>query len=834
LPETYESPWYRVNTRYDRDIYRRYVDAELEGRLLQDRFGQDLGRGWLLYEWSQTQDQTKGSSVWKSQQYSGLFQNLLVATDGGRRGNYRLMVGNEINTVFTPLTFAKPRFNGMRLDFAADRARGSLILSRPSKPDQDVVQYTSMPSVRTDYTNLTGGHAELQPLSQGLLGFTYLNAHHGNSRQALGEGSPFKGDLTTYQNQPLKTLYVRLRDDSPADGRGGALLFDHDVALTDTSGRVLRGRQVGLLPRVEGGIARGSALAADGSETILLTYDLTTLDHDGTQSADLRQVRVELSVANDYRIEVASDRQNDGEVRRPAPVFLTVRRAAGNVQDNSNATVEVIDYGLPTATEVIGMNWSLTGWHGLTLLGEAALSRRHRRYPTLGVTDPHPAVDQAKAGYLQASYTQTPVTLYAEGFHLDDAYSTSAWLTGSDGQVRYNNPAVSLYEFVDDDDDLNALPEWPRALQPSSDAAWPGYDENADFLNDGNQNSNLYPDYEEPFLRFRADRPEFLPGLDLNYNRVIDRFENDEFPDYPYRQDRRGYNAYAAYEPLPDLVFTLGQQRLHLLSGDGRTRADYALLRATRFLPRAGRVRLFEHLALVRDNVPDPLRQWQQISGLAGQMRDLADPLAARDTWVQSAYLDLEHRLGPDIRLLHRWRWDLWWQRDDREELRQRTARRASGFFGLIDKVEWSLPVGLAVLEPRWKSEYRRERPYVQTDPATESLEETFFLLWTQPVMAERVGVAYFPRYGRGIYSSELQAGLELSWYRQLAGEGERGAAEVDHASWNALCQLVNRNAYQGYTVVARIGLEVGRLHYPDRPTERRSLFFLTVHAGLK
>ena len=47
------------------------------------------------------------------------------------------------------------------------------------------------------------------------------------------------------------------------------------------------------------------------------------------------------------------------------------------------------------------------------------------------------------------------------------------------------------------------------------------------YRHDNNQNQNLFPDYEEPFLRYRADRPEVLFGLDLNHNGVIESLEND-------------------------------------------------------------------------------------------------------------------------------------------------------------------------------------------------------------------------------------------------------------------------------------------------------------------
>ena len=71
---------------------------------------------------------------------------------------------------------------------------------------------------------------------------------------------------------------------------------------------------------------------------------------------------------------------------------------------------------------------------------------------------------------------------------------------------------------------------------PPAGGIFPGLDENNDFISDFNQNDNenspnLIPDYEEPFLRFYTDRPEFLYGMDMNHNGWIDRFENDEEAD---------------------------------------------------------------------------------------------------------------------------------------------------------------------------------------------------------------------------------------------------------------------------------------------------------------
>ena len=162
----------------------------------------------------------------------------------------------------------------------------------------------------------------------------------------------------------------------------------------------------------------------------------------------------------------------------------------------------------------------------------------------------------------------------------------------------------------------------------------------------------------------------------------------------------------------------------------------------------AGRLRFFEHGALLRDNIADPINRWEQPLGAIGRMRRIEDPLPGRDTWKNVVYADLEHQIGSGIRLLHRVKWEHWRQREGEEEVAERDGRVDSGFLGVINKAEWSIPMGLAVVEPRFKSEYRQVRPFSKLQQPATVLEETLFLIWTQPLLAETIGVAYYPRYG--------------------------------------------------------------------------------------
>ena len=171
-------------------------------------------------------------------------------------------------------------------------------------------------------------------------------------------------------------------------------------------------------------------------------------------------------------------------------------------------------------------------------------------------------------------------------------------------------------------------------------------------------------------------------------------------------------------------------------------------------------------------------------------------------------------------------------QRDADAALAVREGRRQSGFLGVINRAQWSIPIGLATLEPRFKSEFRRERPFSARRPTSTSLEETAILLWTQPLMAETVGVSYFPRYGRQRFNTRLQLGLEVS--RLWLLEGRREEVDEDFLRWTAIAQLSNQVAYEGYQLVTRTGLRLSAWRFERSRNQRTNMFFLTINAGLR
>ena len=134
------------------------------------------------------------------------------------------------------------------------------------------------------------------------------------------ERNPFIGTLGAGQgSDPIRVLAVVLSDDSPEDGQGGAALFAHDIIITaedfDTKKRTkFRLREVVADPTkwpvITGGFPREGFLAAAGEEQIVINYDFTDLAYIGPRPTEIVDIQFDLVVANDYKIQVWSDRQN--------------------------------------------------------------------------------------------------------------------------------------------------------------------------------------------------------------------------------------------------------------------------------------------------------------------------------------------------------------------------------------------------------------------------------------------------------------------------------------------------------------------------------------------
>jgi len=840
-------------TNYARTPYQRYVSTEIEGNYFYDLYGGFVTKGWLIYDMNVSEPESAGSKLLKTARFQQFFNKLVVSSDV--KGQYfaSVTVGEQIRTTLTPLTFSKPLFDGLQFDLATDKYSATVLVSRPS----GMTSSTTEPNGRSNVTNLLGGRSTVQVGDFVRVGATYVNVFNARTRGQAFQGNPLRGSLTEAQNADITEIKIRLGDDSPEDLVYGAALFLEEMVIYTADGRRYSNRRkmrnadgsesniLEYYPVVEGGYQKEGYRSADGRETITLKYQLDGAEYKaaaGPAAADIEKVVFRLLVANDYRIDVTSNNQTNNLKQ---PVYLSegiaerTVRAPGNVQDGSNQRFVVIEYGLPTANEIYGFTIDVQDVGGIDIQGEWDRNVQHKRYPRFAQNDAtrhaH-ATEQADAWMVNVSKVWYPMFVFGEAYKMAPNYSTSCFMATEDsdmGPIRYDSQIYSVYELVDDNDDQDRLVDWQRRGSGAADTyVFPGWDENNDFIADYNQNHvelirpNLTPDWEEPFLRYSVDRPQFLFGIDMNNNGYVDRFENDNQPDYPYKRDRKGYNIYGGTHLGPYARLTVGRLDERQLADDRSNVANYALLTYEQDFARLGKLRVYDNFRRVQDDIKDNFIIWRIADGIAGQLYQREDPLPARNAWANTAYLQFDFKRFERLSFVNKFKYEFLKQVDYDEwrathtPLATEDIREVASFLGIINKVDYTFRFGDLMVQPRWKSEFQRHVPSLREDPLetpTTELRESGFLIVRYPIM---------PR-------THAQAGLEYLFTEQYRDQAKSTLVGSPRNELVGALQITNRTPYQGYEVYSQMGLRVSRIDIDvlnDSQTE--TFFFFTVYAG--
>ena len=318
-------------------------------------------------------------------------------------------------------------------------------------------------------------------------------------------------------------------------------------------------------------------------------------------------------------------------------------------------------------------------------------------------------------------------------------------------------------------------------------------------------------------MRYYADRPEYLYGADMNHNGVVDRFENDSEPDYPYKRDREGFNLYGGFYLGPQARVMVGRLDMAQISDARVNEATYVTAAGEADHPRWGRLQLFEDLRRVRDTIHDDLLQWRQPAGTRGTVQLVEDRLPASDTWINTTWLGWNHRLAARLHTTHKLKWQWYHQLDDELDLRRRGARRDGSFFGLINKAEYTFDFGALTLAPRWKSEFRREVPVFRADEKRRELSELFMAMLRFPVMQK----------------SHMEWGFEYEIFNQLR-DPPPADSEDSSRSLTSAVQLRNSSAYMGYDLMTTLGFEIARKNPRGLPAEVTTRSFITIYAGIQ
>ena len=814
--------WRQDNySSYARDRYERYNDVFLEGSPFYDLYGNYITQGWQVYNWTENYPTQNGSNIEKDGRFSSWFNNILISSSHTGQFHSSLMVGDGIRTTLTPLTFSKPRFDGVQWDMMTDKYALTLLSSRVSNTGQ-VASVEGEAGVQfSTFTNLWAARGEADVGDFLTLGGTFVNAAHRNSEVPFGDNS-LQGLLSGPMNADfVRSIIVRITDDSPEDNEGGALLsrwqiFIDGVEHTDD-----------IEPTVEGGLRSRGVIEASGQDVLTLTFNIEDFSPSVEDEIDdfrqIKAVEIGLVLANDYKVDITSNKQTND---LGTPVFLPMLRAPGNVKDGSNQAFHRFRYGLPTANRLLGFDVTIKDIAGFELRGEFVRNSQFRRFPNENFTRKQAlAKNEADAMYMTAQQKTYPWTVFGEAFSIDADYSTSAFIPNQEGEVQYDSVERNVFEFVDDNDDQDELPDWTRRSFGervntrqgrgllTDNAVFPGIDENNDDISDFNRNFNREPDYTEPFLRFDVDPPEFLFGMDMNNNTVIDRFEDDTEADYPYKRGHRGYNAYLGLEIAPGATVMVGRLDERLLKTARNNESTYLLFTAKKEVPeRDLMVRLVVNPRKVQDDIADDVFQWVDTPGTRGGAILTRDQLVARDVFANSTFLEVRYdRFLPfTTKIKH----DLYNHLGSQgDELRNQS------FLGVINKGEYPLEAGTFDILPRWKQQYSHRVSADRGVAKTEELTEIFSVQAAHNINSNinvTAGAEYELFYNLRKRTDPLPPGfLEDSNTVILAG------------------QVANNSSYLGYELTTNVGVRWVRQDPHGEPSSSELFSFITVFAGL-
>ena len=558
------------------------------------------------------------------------------------------------------------------------------------------------------------------------------------------------------------------------------------------------------------------------------------------------------------------------------PQFRLVTRADGNTRDLVNQREVVFSYGLPTALQTYGVTAELKDFHGIDFYGELNVNTQYLKYPT-----PDRKTRRAFSGIagesrglgfmVNASWRKGPFSLFGEGFGMDDSYATSVLPLDRSGLPDFSPENTrQLYDFVDDNDDNDRHPDQlrtcrdpscrsgPRRSGTSSNGAsptpryFPGTTRTAISYPTSTRTTTgapqLLPDYDEPFVRYRSDRPQFLFGIDLNNNGWPERFENDDEPDLPYKKDHWGYNLFGTAEIAPGpRCGSAACARICASQRGGTTPTTDDPLRKGR--PAAGEGAVLRHaqesgghdrrrpravdrsrsLLRAAGQFPRPaaggarpsrrrrhLDQYRLRRLGAGLAARLVDPAPCKVGNLAPAGLRNAATLDSSGDTLEVF---------DRLGVEGRNGRARSGFFGVINKAEYLFFWRQVAIAPRLKSELLRATPFSRDLGKRRSWDGIFSLQFEVPFLS----------------SSRIRLGWEQRlFYDTRAGEEEMASGERtgDFHGTALAAQLTNIRDYLGYALTTQAGIRIDRRSFElsggGDESGTSGLLFLTMFAALR
>ena len=829
-------------TNYGEDLYRPYR-REIRLAPRYDFLGRFLAEGFLVYELDE--QRPGGSRIRKDRLYRSL-NNLIIAHDSYGPWHWSLTVGDEVRTEFTPLTLRQAGFNGLRWDVVFPANKITLLTTRGFDSSLfPTLNSFSDPVAQgrgslIDYLERTeenpvyniAGHWQTRIGDVLRFGATFVNQHQANTARG-STGGFLSGGIPYPAMQPPAEITVRVRDDSPQSDEAGAIVYDIVLEL-EGEGPVGEATissdpdddrfAPSLQPQVLGGRRGDGFREVRGEEAVEYLFVIP-------EDFAPRRARVRALVANDYRIETAQQHpffdalRNQFTPRNTS--FETRVRATGEVRDFSNRRAVEFEHGFATGQTLFGFDAEAT-FVGLKVRGEYQRNLLYRSFPVLRGQR---GQQRATAWYVHALKDVGRLEVGGELFRLGPRYGGGydsrrggVRLYTDLGGESQDQQMLSEFPLVDDNDDNDRyaddnLRDYPNGSETES-GVFPGLDEDNDNIPDDDKNANGIPDFEEPFLLYYSDPQEFVYGIDLNNNGVIDERENDNKPDYPYDRDRRGLHGFVALPDWRGLSAGVGYYRQDEIAGPGQAVSRYGRVSYHFDVPRWGQVQIDHDSKRVEDTVPDSVYVFRAGENNNPDQPPTPDALLMADSWVHTSFVGTRFERLDQLHLENNAQWIL---------NRQLAADARMQTFTVVNKADYTYELARLRVQAMIKHLYKHVTASDRRR-AVESWNQIAPILRVDWTLTENT-LVQFGQQGMGVpFTRTLLPVLAFRFIDRVDRERELRSA-------SSVLMFTVRGTYIGYTIVSNTGIELRHEEFVDPAVARTrdggvSRFFISVIAG--
>ena len=770
--------------------------------------------------------------------------------------------GERIRTMFTPLTLSHPSMKGMRVDFQSANYSASIVNALLNETVSEGVSPTN-PLLRGFHLRRKFGVLNI--------GATFVdNYYHQTQRD---KGNDLRGTVDDDVATPFIYM-VRVIDSSPWDNVGPRIFnvrlkvngdYRDDIIpqvfLDDLTRERSTAIDIGKIKGTDYPIGypkyadylflndwiRGwntknvtnfflldraheyysiidpgnKPVQVNGTEYVMYWFDISTI------TEKVNRVEAEITVANDYRIQIAEiftdtaerghDAKGENLSHYDATRWRTVAESEGNVKDESNLRTVHVDFGKEVANMIYGFDAKFD-YYGYKIRGEYVTNIHYYMFPADVPGTGHPIFKHGD----KTAHTGHRSSL------VDHAYYVTAqknWsLFGFAGEYfkmgKFYNTRISGGGSMVVDN-VTGLP-W---------SVFPGYDLDNDGINDFDRNRNKIPDEYEPFLMFDVDPLEFSFGDDFNNNSVPDYREKDGKPDTPYDFNRKGYHFNMRYTPQENINFIIGSLRSRSVGGDNRTFNDYLRFKVDYDFFTTGALHAEYRYEKIQDNIPDSrysrdaeLRFSESINNVQWVLlEEFISVLDYRNSHVNKLFIESKIRAVPSITLEN----FLKYERNSQVggyiymyDISYQPTRILTTY-AMVNKFMYTKQWGNWIFSPGIKFRFYK-KAY-----SDYYLPEDFYTM--------RIPLVYL-KYK---ISSDSNITLGMQGFDNFEYEYKDLKRSINsYRQKNYTLQFENKSVYFGYTIVGMFGFKLEQFDFDEKQREfenyKSSSFFLKMYAGFE